>query len=107
MAKKTAMTRAAASSAPSATQPAPATTAPKSTITCNGYELHVINNPNGFSLRLDLTSQPDAVQYHLRINSTNDRTELVQTVLAKLAELWPGSEWHFTAGASGEITEIV
>jgi hypothetical protein len=105
--KKVKKTSEAASPAANPAEAVVVTAAARPVITSNGYQLAVINNPTGISLRLELTSQPDAVQYHLRINSTNDRTELVQEVLNKLADLWPAFDWHFTADASGEITDIV
>ncbi len=82
-------------------------TAASPVIRCNGYQLAIFNTPDLFRLDLDLLTQPDSVQYHLRITGINDRTELVQKLLNKLAVLWPAFDFHFTADDRGEITNLV
>ena len=76
-------------------------------IRCNGYKLTIFNTPNAIRLDLVLEDQPDQVQYQLRINNTNDRTELVQKLGKLLSVFWPAYDFNFTADDQDTITDIV
>ena len=74
-------------------------------ITCTGYKLGIDCTDRNF---LDLEATGDSGgPYHLVIERSNDRTELVQKTLNKLADLWPANDFHFQADAKNEITEIL
>ena len=76
------------------------------TLTARGYRLTMLNSGSEFGFDLTVAAS-DGAEYHLRIEGANDRTELLQAALHKLAELWPAFDWQFRGNSRGQIVKIL
>ena len=74
-------------------------------IVCEDYQMTTFENgPNGPVF--ELVAHSGGKEYHLQIEAVNDRTELVQGLLRKMADLWPACDFQFHANARQEITDV-
>jgi hypothetical protein len=79
MAKKKRTTRAAAAAA-------------ANKVVADGYKLDIHRKMDNLILTFDLVMQSGGQTYTLRVDTADTSTTLIQTMLRRIADLWPASD---------------